>query len=203
MTTTLSGFGITIDQLPGWYGEIFRTEQPVDSGPILHIANTPLILADRQPYAPAARERMRAGDAILCVVNFPSLPNILAAADTERLRPGQPWSLQGASDVAFSGVDSTHSSLRKAVRVADRAFDLIVFFGSTTPVADAVRDLEAMLKTMRIDVAPSTRGGRIEQYFSVADAVRTQDALRREIWARESNAASAEEVAEHQAAFPG
>ncbi|MBY0307417.1 MAG: hypothetical protein K2Q09_01620, partial [Phycisphaerales bacterium] len=62
-----SDFGLELDVPDGWYGEIFRVDEPGDSGPpVLHVANTPLILGERNAYAAEARQAMRANDAILC-----------------------------------------------------------------------------------------------------------------------------------------
>jgi hypothetical protein len=203
--STISGFGLSIDPLPGWYGEIYRTVDGLaDTGPIVHVANTPLILGDRDAYAPSARRTMREADAILCVVNLPSLPNIVTAEGVERKGAGEPWSLDGASSAPFSGVDNAHSSLRKGLQVGERAFDVIVFFGSTRPSVAVLRDLASMLKGVRVDLKPPRGGGEgVEQYFSVAAALRINDEIRRKMWARDSAYASADEVAEHASAFPG
>ena len=66
MTTSLSDFGISLTLPDGGYGEIFRVADGVhDSGLLVHFANSPLILGDRNGFAgpvrqtDAARERAR------------------------------------------------------------------------------------------------------------------------------------------------
>jgi hypothetical protein len=202
MSTTLSDYGIELGLPAGWYGEIFRnTNHIADTGPTVHLANTPLILGDRNGYADEIRQVMRPGDAIVCVWNLPSLPNIIAVGG-ETVSPAQGWSLQGASDTPFHGVEDTQSSLRKAIHVAERVFDLIAFFGARPPPPRLVREIDSILATVRIDVSQRARGDRLEQYFSAADAVRIHEEVRREAWARYAPYASSEEVEEHRLAFP-
>ena len=203
-TTKVSDFGITIDLSSGWYGEIFRIIDGVaDSGPTLHVANTPLILGDDNGYASLARQTMRETDAILCVLNLPSLPNIVTADGIEQVGPRQPWSLKGASEIPFTGVGGAHSSLRKSIRVGERIFDVVAFFGSPTPSSPLRRQLETMLSGLRVDLAPAQPGKRIEQFFSIAAAIQIHDDVRKELWTRDGPHASAEEVAEHASAYPG
>jgi hypothetical protein len=199
---TLSAFGITVEQPVGWYGEIFRETDGIDdTGPVVHLANTPLILGDRDGYASQTRQLMRAADAIVCIVNLPSLPNILAAGG-ERVGVGRGWSLWGANDIPFNGVPNHQSSLRKAIVVGQRAFDLIAFFGATAPAAQLVRDIEAILGTVRVDIAKRVRGERLDQYFDVASATRIQADVRREVLARDMPHMSTQEAEERSAAFP-
>ena len=62
MTTSLSDFGIALTLPDGWYGEIFRVADGVnDSGPLVHFANSPLILGDRNGFAGLVRKTMRPG----------------------------------------------------------------------------------------------------------------------------------------------
>ena len=133
MSTTLSDFGISLTLPDGWYGEIFRVMDGVhDSGPLVHFANSPLILGDRNGFAGPARQTMRPGDAIVCVWNMPSLPQLIAMGG-ERVGPTQGWSLLDASDATFEGVGADQSSLRKAILVGERIFDLVAFFGAHPP----------------------------------------------------------------------
>jgi hypothetical protein len=199
---TLSAFGITVEQPAGWYGEIFRETDGIDdTGPVVHLANTPLILGDRNMYASQTRQLMRTGDAIVCIVNLPSLPNILAAGG-ERVGSGRGWSLWGANDIPFNGVPNHQSSLRKAIVVGQRAFDLIAFFGAAAPTPELVRSIEAMLGTVRVDVAKRVRGERLDQYFEVDAALRIQADVRRDVLDRDMRHMSTQEAAERGAAFP-
>jgi hypothetical protein len=199
---TLSAFGITVEQPAGWYGEIFRETDGIDdTGPVVHLANTPLILGDRDIYASQTRQLMRAGDAIVCVVNLPSLPNILAAG-RGRVGAARGWSLWGANDIPFHGVPNHQSSLRKAIVVGERAFDLIAFFGAPAPTPELVREIEEILVTVRVDVAKRLRGERLEQYFDTAAAARIQSDVRRDVFARDARHMSTQEAAEQSAAFP-
>jgi hypothetical protein len=202
--STISDFGISLDLAPGWYGEVFRTVYGItETGPVLHAANTPLILTDQNGYAPVARQTLRSNDAILCIINLPSLPGLVTGESLEQRRFGEGWSLSGADGTPFTGVPNTQSSLRKGVRVGERVFDLVAFFGSPTPQADVLSQLEQMLGTIGIAPAPPVRGKRIEQFFSIASAIAIQEQARAELWARDAPNASAEERAEHQKAFPG
>lgn len=199
---TLSAFGITVEQPAGWYGEIFRETDGIDdTGPVVHLANTPLIVGDRDMYASQTRQLMRTGDAIVCIVNLPSLPNILAAGG-ERVGPARGWSLWGANDIPFHGVPNHQSSLRKAIVVGERAFDLIAFFGATAPTPQLVGEIEAILGTIRVDVGQRVRGERLEQYFEAAAASRIQSEVRRDLLARDERHMSTQEAAERRAAFP-
>ena len=200
---TLSAFGITVEHSATWYGEIFRETDGIDdTGPVLHLANTPLILGDRDMYASQTRQLMRPRDAILCVVNQPSLPNLVAAGG-ERVAATAGWSLWGANDIPFNGVSNRQSSLRKALLVGERVFDLIVFFGAPAPTAGLVHEIEGILATVRIDVAKTLRGGRLEQYFETAAATRIQGEVRRAVLARDMPHMSQQEAAERGAAFAG
>jgi hypothetical protein len=199
---TLSAFGITVEQPAGWYGEIFRETDGIDdTGPVVHLANTPLILGDRDMYASQTRQLMRAGDAIVCIVNLPSLPNILAAGG-ERVGAATGWSLWGANDIPFHGVPNHQSSLRKAIVVGERAFDLIAFFGAPAPTSQLVGEIEAVLGSVRVDVARLVRGERLEQYFDAAAAARIQNEVRRDVLARDARHMSPQEAAERRAALP-
>jgi hypothetical protein len=201
--TTISGYGLTIEALPGWYGEIYRTVDGLsDTGPILHLANTPVVLADRQGYAPMAREAMRSGDAILCILNLPSLPSIVTAEGVARLGESEGWSLDGASTVPFTGVPNGQSSLRKRVQVGERSFDLVVFFSTPEPSSDIVGELNTMLRTIKVDRRPSRFEKDVEQYFNVASAIRINEETRRKMWERDRVHATPEEIAEHERLFP-
>jgi hypothetical protein len=198
---TLSAFGITVEHPAAWYGEIFRETDGIDdTGPVLHLANTPLILGDRDMYASQTRQLMRPRDAIVCVVNLPSLPSILAAGG-ERADAAAGWSLWGANDIPFNGVPNHQSSLRKAIIVAERVFDMIVFFGAPAPSARQVREIEGILATVRIDVGNKAAGERLDQYFESAAASRIHDEVRRDVLARDAHHMSAEEATELRAAF--
>jgi hypothetical protein len=200
---TLSAFGITVEHSAAWYGEIFRETDGIDdTGPVLHLANTPLILGDRDMYASQTRQLMRPRDAILCVVNLPSLPIILAAGG-ESVNAAAGWSLWGANDIPFNGVPNSQSSLRKAIIVRERVFDMIVFFGAPAPTAPQVREIEGILATVRIDTGKEFRGERLDQYFESAAASRIQDEVRRDVLARDARHMSAEEATERRAAFSG
>jgi hypothetical protein len=201
--TALSGYGISLEQPSGWYGEIFRDTDGIDdTGPVVHLANTPMIVGDHDLYASETRQIMRPTDAIVTIVNLPSLPNIVAAGATQRLGPARGWSLRGADGTGFSGVATTQSSMRKTVHVAERVFDLVTFFGTPEPASDLVAAVNAILGTVRIDPSARDRGQRIEQYFSVGAAVRIHEEVRRAVWARDSAFAAADEVEEHRRAFP-
>jgi len=203
MSKTVSGFGITIGLLSGWYGEIYRTVDGfADSGPVLHVANTPLVLGDRDGYVPVTRRNMRPEDAILCLLNLPSLPSIVTAKDVERVGLGSEWSLKGATDIPFHGVGMGRSSLRKALLVGERVFDLIVFFGSDPPSAEQLSRVEMMVNTIRIAAAPDRSGDRIEQFFTIADAIRINEEARRAIWDRDMQYATPADIAAHEAVFP-
>jgi hypothetical protein len=189
MTKQISEFGISLTLPDGWAGEAFReTDEFVDSGPIVHVANTPVVLGDRDGYAGETRRSLRARDAVLCIVNLASLPGVLNAGGAERSAPDAGWSLRGASETPFNGVGNTQSSLRKAFRVGERVFDVIAFFGSPVPPSDVVQDLNAVLRTVRIDVSKRERVQRLEQYFSADAAVRINDERRAEVQRREAEA---------------
>jgi hypothetical protein len=200
--TDLSAYGITLKYPLGWFGDSFReTDGTDDSGPVIHLGNTPLILGDRNGYAGQARQLLRPTDAVVCILNLPSMPNILAIKEAESVGPAGGWSLTGAIDTPFNGVGNNQSSLRKMFRVGERVFDMIAFFGSPAPPADRVREIEMILQTVRVEVTPR-QGERLEQYFSAGAAVRIHDELRGQIWERDKGMASPAERAEHQA-VPG
>jgi hypothetical protein len=202
MSTTLSDYGITLTLPDGWYGEIFRVTDGVnDSGPLVHFANSPLILGERSGYAGPTRQTMRRGDAIVCVWNMPSLPHLIAAAG-EQVSPAAGWSLLGASDATFEGVGATQSNLRKAILVGERVFDLVAFFGAHPPPFRLTRELDRILATVRIDVTPEAPGDRVEQYFNAADAVRTQQEVRRQMFELRAPDMSPAELEAHRLAFP-
>ena len=184
MSTILSGYGIELTLPSSWYGEIFRdVDELHDTGPTVHLANTPMILGDRNTYASQTRPIMRPDDAIVCVWNMPSLPNIMAASG-EAAHPTRGWSLWGASDVSFEGVPDGHSSVRKGVRVGERVFDVVAFFGTEPPPARLMSEIESILATVRIDVSQRDRGERLEQFFSTAAAERIQKEMQSEARAR-------------------
>jgi hypothetical protein len=202
MSTTLSDFGIELTLPQGWYGEIFRTTDGVDdSGPIVHFANSPLILGERSGYAGPARQTMRPGDAIVCVWNMPSLPHLVAMGG-ERVSPNRGWDLLDASDATFEGVGPDRSSLRKTILVGERLFDLVAFFGVHPAPFRLVREVEGILATVRIDAAPGPRGNRLEQYFSSSEAVRIHKEVRRQLYEIAEPHMTPEERAAHRAAFP-
>jgi hypothetical protein len=203
MSTTLSDYGIWLNLPDGWYGEIFRENDGVhDSGPVVHFANSPLILGDRNGYAGVARQTMRPGDVIVCVWNMPSLPQIILANGDEKLGPSVGWSLSGASDRRFEGVGNDQSSLRRSILVAERVFDLVAFFGSNPPRSRLVQAVDGILATVRIDIAQRERGDRLEQYFGAADALRIQGEVRRERFARRAPHMTPAELEAHRRAFP-
>ena len=202
MSQTLSAYGVSISLPDGWYGEIYRDVTGLkDTGPNLHFANTPLILGDRNTYLSETRPTMRHGDAVVAVVNLPSMPQILDAAEADVANPFGGWSLKGVNDLTFHGVATGKSSLRKSFRVGDRLFDLVAFFGVDPPPSALVSALNGILATVRIADSPSENEERLEQYFSVEAAVRTDTELREAIWARDGEHASASERAEHAKAF--
>ena len=110
---------------------------------------------------------------------MPSLPQLIAMGG-ERVGPTQGWSLLDASDATFEGVGADQSSLRKAILVGERIFDLVAFFGAHPPPFRLVREVDGILATVRIDVSLGARGDRLEQFFTSADAVRIQKDMRRE-----------------------
>lgn len=200
---TISDFGITVSVPSNWHGEVFRlTDGLSDSGPIVHVANTPLILGDESGYATVTRQTMRVGDVILCVLNMPSLRHLVNAQGVEQVGNGRRWSLVGASETPFNAVSNGQSSLRKAIRVGERIFDVIAFFGTPTPDSGLRNELDAILGTVRVDRVPPKPGARIEQYFSISAAVQIQEEVGREIWERDSRYATNEEREEHARAFP-
>lgn len=204
MATQLSEFGISLAIPEGWYGEIYRHiwGEFVETGPVVHVATTPLVLADQNGYAPLARLSLRPSDAILVIVNLPSLPNIVAAEGVERVPPSRPWSLEGASSDPFTGVPSTQSSLRKGIQVGERVFDVVAFFGTTRPASDLVARVNDILGSVSIAAKPPAPGNRVEQFFEVSAALAIQAEARDQIWKRDQALATAGERDEHRRAFP-
>jgi len=201
--TLISGFGMEASLPQGWYGEVFRIHEGLsDTGPVLHAATTPTILADTSWYGVAARETMRTEDVIVCLVNLASLPNLVTGPAVMKQRPNDVWTIADASGVPFSGVDNWHSNVRKMVSVGERLFDLIVFFGTAAPSASAMAGAETVVSTIQVSLTPPVPGDLIEQFFSVAAAVQIQQEVGRQMWARDAPFASPEETAEHAAAFP-
>jgi len=202
MSTALSDFGISLTLPDGWYGEIFRVADGVhDSGPLVHFANSPLILGDRNGFAGPVRQTMRPGDVIVCVWNMPSLPHLIAMG-SERVGPARGWSLLDASDATFEGVGADQSSLRKAIVVGERIFDLVAFFGAHPPPFRLVREVDGILATVRIDVSPGARGDRLEQFFTSADAVRIQKDMRREAFELRAPSMTPAEREAYRLTFP-
>jgi hypothetical protein len=182
-----AGFGFEIELPEGWYGEIYRLEEPGDSGwPVLHFANTPLILGERSAYAGEARQVMRANDVIVCVVNQPSLPNLLGGPGVINLSGRNRLTLDGASSSPFHGVGNGYSSLRQLARIGQRLFDVLAFFAQATPPATLLKAAEGILASARIAAAPPEPGQRIEQFFDSAQAVAINEQLRAEIRALET-----------------
>ena len=180
MSARLSDFGIELTLPAGWYGQIFRdTDSVMDTGPLVHFANSPLILGDRNGYAGPTRQTMRPGDAIVCAWNMPSLPHLLALGG-ERVGPTRGWSLAGADDATFEGVGDGRSSLRKAIIVGERLFDLVAFFGADPPPPALVGEVDGILATVRIDVSQ----GRAATGSSSTSAPATPSASRRTCAAR-------------------
>jgi hypothetical protein len=203
MSTVLSDFGIQLVLPAGWYGEIYRDSDGIhDSGPVVHFANSPLILGDRNGYAGVARQTMRPGDVIVCVWNMPSLPQLILVSGGEKLSPTQGWSLAGANDTRFEGVGDRQSSLRRAILVGERVFDLVAFFGTDPPPRRLVAEVDAILATVRVDIAQRERGDRLEQYFGAADALRIQREVRREKFAARAPHMTPDELEAHRRAFP-
>lgn len=199
----IADLGITVSVPSNWHGEILRLHDGVsDSGPILHVANTPLILGDTSGYATQTRQTMRVTDAILCVLNLPSLPHLLRADGVEQVGHSRRWSLAGASETPFNAVNTSQSSLRKAIRVGERVFDVIAFFGTPSPEPTLRKEVDAILGTVRADPAPPRPGSRIEQYFNTASALQIEKEVERELWERDSQYATSEEREEHAKAFP-
>jgi hypothetical protein len=204
MSETLSAYAITITLPEGWYGEIFREWTEIEDGcPTLHLGNTPLVLGDRNTYCSDVRQTLRASDVVATVVNFPSLPQIIAGSPADKLSPGEPWSIAGASAIPFHGVGNGRSSLRKAIHVGPRVFDLVAFFGTAEPTSALVDQLEQGLASMRVELTPRERDERIDQYFNVDAAVRIDAEVRAQVWERDRPHASPEELEERQAAFGG
>ncbi len=74
---------------------------------------------------------MRPGDAIVCAWNMPSLPHLLALGGERSVRRAVVAGRQ--DDATFEGVGAGRSSLRKAIIVGERLFDLVAFFGADPP----------------------------------------------------------------------
>lgn len=177
-----AGFGLEMDVPEGWYGEIFRLDEPGDSGtPILHFANTPLILGEHNVYAAEARQLMRANDVIVCVVNQPSLPNLLGGSGVVNLSGRGRLTLKGASDTPFHGVGNGYSSLRQPARIGERLFDVIAFFAQAMPPPTLLNAAEGILASIGVAASPPAAGRRIEQFFDSAQAVAINNQLREEL----------------------
>jgi hypothetical protein len=145
---------------------------------------------------------MRPGDVIVCVWNMPSLPQLILVSGGEKLSPTQGWSLAGANDTRFEGVGDRQSSLRRAILVGERVFDLVAFFGTDPPPRRTVAEVDAILATVRVDIAQRERGDRLEQYFGAADALRIQREVRREKFELRAPHMTPDELAAHRRAFP-
>lgn len=201
--TVISGFGLEATLPSGWYGEVFRIHNGLaDTGPVLHAATTPTVLADSSWYAVGARETMRADDVIVCLVNLVSLPNLLTGPSVIKQGAKDVWRISDGLGVPFNGVDNWHSSLRKLISVGERLFDLIAFFGTASPSASAVAAADELVGTIQVSSTPPVAGDQIEQFFSVAAAVQIQNDVGRQMWARDAPVATDQERAEHAAAFP-
>lgn len=199
--TRLERFGISLVLADGWYGEIFRELDGLDdSGPVVHAATTPLILGDRDQYAGETRDALRASDAVVVIVNLPSLPQVIAAGG-DRLEPDATWSLDGAAWISFHGVPDWQTSLRRTIHVGERVFDLLVFFGSHPPTARLVAAVERVLGTVRIDPEVPPLDRTLAQYFSAVAAVDHLAVARRALWERDAALLGVEEHADHRLAF--
>jgi hypothetical protein len=161
----LRAFGIAVDLPRGWDGRIYRRPAAdgtsasmagLDAGegtvnPVAHLANFPLP-AERGDYGSGAVERMRAGDVLVCILEFDP-----EASGTELFRhEGVPTFRPGSfAPQAMQRTIQGMSGAQAFFRSAGRAFCAYAVLGSHRDRVALTPLVNRLLESVRIeDLAP-------------------------------------------------
>jgi hypothetical protein len=144
----LAGHGLEIEVHRGWEARLWRPrpDPPATAGPVVRLANFP-VPATRDTYAADVADDLRRGDVIVSLVEFDRASanaGLYAARGAPRLL------LEELDPKALQAPGHGRLGVQRFFSVGDRAFSLYVMAREGGSLPDAIRTLNASLRSFRV-----------------------------------------------------